>query len=153
MNQYNLQVEILKELKEQMMDNPSLFTAGLLVSQTELALDMQTKIYDDKLDAIMKDSNIIKEKWEHRYQLIDWIENIPKGYVKEYLIHRKQDAIDVTIIRDTSDYNYSNFPYIKQGTILKYAGDEYELESFKHTLIADVATVILVLTKKGEKNV
>lgn len=154
MSQYNLQVEILKELKEQMMDNPSLFTAGLLVSQTELALDMQTKIYDDKINVIMKDSNILKEKLEHRYQLIDWIEAIPE-LIANYSIIKNGNFINIKIERVKNSSKYTEFPYMKKGSQYQYAGNQYECTSFEHKLIDNVATVILLLTKieKGEKNV
>lgn len=142
----------LQELKEKMMHNPNLFTAGLIVAQTELALDAQSQHFTDKMDAILEESADDKIKWQLRYQLINWIEDIAKDFVASYTIERTSNLIKVTIERTKHNMAYGEFPYIKKGTLLKYAGTNYKLESFEHKLIAGVATVLLVLTKEENKN-
>ena len=141
----------LQELKEKMMHNPNLFTAGLIVAQTELALDAQSQHFTDKMDAILEESADDKIKWQLRYQLINWIEDIAKDFVASYTIERTSNLIKVTIERTKHNMAYGEFPYIKKGTSLKYAGSNYKLESFEHKLIDNVATVILLLTKEEKQ--
>lgn len=154
MSQYNVEAERLEELKEQMMDNPSLFTAGLIISQTELALDMQSKIYDDKEKELIQSNTDNKYKWKYRYELIDWLESIPE-LIANYSIIKNGNFINIKIERVKNSSKYKEFPYMKKGSQYQYAGNQYECTSFEHKLIDNLATVILLLTKieKGEKNV
>lgn len=149
---HNIEEDELQDLKEKMMHNPNLFTAGLIVAQTELALDAQSQLFKDKEQALIEENVDNKLTWKHRYDLIDWIENIPKDFVAGYTIERTSDLIKITIERTNQNMAYGGFPYIKKGTYFYYAGDHYKCEAFEHKLIDNVATVILLLTKEENKN-
>lgn len=149
---YTIEEDELQELKEKMMHNPNLFTAGLIVAQTELALDAQSQLFKDKEQALIEENVDNRTIWKYRYELIDWIENIAKDFVASYTIERSSDLIKVTIERTKHNMAYGEFPYIKKGTYFRYAGDHYKCEAFDHKLITGVATVLLVLTKEENKN-
>lgn len=141
----------LQELKEKMMHNPNLFTAGLIVAQTELTLDAQSQHFTDKENALLKENDYNMIKWKYRYDLIDWLEAIPE-LIANYSIIKKGSFIDIRIERAKNSLKYTEFPYIKKGSCFKYAGDKYRCTSFEHKLIDNVATVIILLTKEEDKN-
>lgn len=144
--------EALKELKEYMMHNPNLFTAGLIVAQTELALDAQSQHFADKEKALLEENIDNKHKWKYRYDLIDWLEAIPEELIARYNIIKNGNFINIEIERAKNSSKYTEFPYMKKGHQFQYAGDQYECTSFEHKIIDNVATVILLLTKEEKKN-
>lgn len=148
---HNIEEDELQELKEKMMHNPNLFTAGLIVAQTELALDAQSQLFKDKEEALIEENIDNKLTWKHRYDIIDWIEAIPE-LIANYSIVKNGSFINIKIERTKHNMKYGEFPYIKNGTYFYYAGDHYKCTSFEHKLIDNVATVILLLTKKENKN-
>lgn len=149
---YTIEANELEELKGKMMHNPNLFTAGLIVAKTELALDAQSQLFKEKEEALIEKNIDNKLTWKHRYDLIDWIENKAKDFVAGYTIERSSEFIKITIERAKQNMAYGKFPYIKKGTYFYYAGEHYKCEAFDHKLITGVATVLLVLTKKENKN-
>lgn len=140
----------LYELKDKMMKNPNLFTAGLIVAQTELALQEQSQHFEDKIDELEEENADNKIKWVYRYELIDWLEKIAKDFIAGYTINRTDAVIKVYIERTKHNMAYGEFPYMKKGEHYRYAGDHYICESFDHKLIDNVATVVLILTKEEE---
>lgn len=144
---YIIEEDKLKELKEQMMRNPNLFTGGLIVAQTELALDTQSQYFADKEKELSKKNIDNKYKWKYRYELIDWLEAIPE-LIANYSIIKNGNFINIKIERAKNSSKYTEFPYMKKGHQFQYAGDQYECTSFEHKLIDNVATVILLLTKE-----
>lgn len=141
----------LRKLKEEMMHNPNLFTAGLIVAQTELALDAQSQYFADKEKELSKKNIDNKYKWKYRYDLIDWLESIPELAAK-YSIIKNGNFINIEIERAKNSSKYTEFPYMKKGHQFQYAGDQYECTSFEHKLIDNVPTVILLLNKEEKKN-
>ena len=148
---YTIEEDELQELKEKMMHNPNLFTAGLIVAQTELALDAQSQLFKEKEEALIEENIDNKLTWKHRYDLIDWIEAIPE-LIANYSIVKNGSFINIKIERSKNGLKYTEFPYIKNGTYFYYAGDHYKCTSFEHKLIDNVATVILLLNKEEKKN-
>ena len=63
---HNIEEDELQELKEQMMQNPNLFTAGLIVAQTELALDAQSQLFKDREEKLIEENIDNKLTWKHR---------------------------------------------------------------------------------------
>ena len=149
---YTIEEDELQDLKGKMMHNPNLFTAGLIVAKTELALDAQSQLFKDREEELIEENIDNKLTWKHRYDLIDWIENIAKDFVAGYTIEKTSDLIKITIERTKHNMSYGEFPYIKKGTYFYYAGEHYKCELFEHKLITGVATVLLELTKKENKN-
>ncbi len=148
---HNIEEDELQELKKKMMHNPNLFTAGLIVAQTELALDAQSQLFKDKEEALLKENDYNELNWKYRYSLIDWLEAIPE-LITNYSIVKNGNFINIKIERSKNVLKYTEFPYIKKGTYFIYAGDQYKCTSFEHKLIDNVATVILLLTKEEKKN-
>ena len=148
---HNIEEDELQELKEKMMHNPNLFTAGLIVAQTELALDAQSQHFKDKEEALLKENDYNELKWKFRYSLIDWLEAIPE-LIATYSIVKNGSFINIKIERTKHNMKYGEFPYIKNGTYFYYAGAHYKCTSFEHKLIDNVATVILLLNKEDRKN-
>lgn len=148
---YTIEEDRLQELKEKMIKNPNLFTAGLIVAQTELALDAQSQLFKEKEEALIEENIDNKLTWKHRYDLIDWIEAIPE-LIANYSIVKNGSFINIKIERSKNGLKYTEFPYIKNGTYFYYAGDHYKCTSFEHKLIDNVATVILLLNKEDRKN-
>ena len=148
---YIIEEDELKRLKEEMMENPNLFTAGLIVAQTELALDAQSQLFKDREEELLQKNIDNKYDWKYRYGLVDWLEAIPE-LISNYTIVKNGSFINIKIERTKHNMAYGEFPYIKNGTYFRYAGDQYECTSFEHKLIDDVPTVILLLTKKENKN-
>ncbi len=147
-----IEEEALKELKEYMMHNPNLFTAGLIVAQTELALDAQSQHFADKEKELSKKNIDNKYKWKYRYDLIDWLEAIPEELIAKYSIIKNGNFINIEIERNKNSLKYTEFPYMKKGHQFQYAGDQYECTSFEHKLIDNVPTVILLLNKEEKQN-
>ena len=50
---YNIEKDELGDLKGKMMHNPNLFTAGLIVAKTELALDAQSQLFKDREEELL----------------------------------------------------------------------------------------------------
>lgn len=148
---YNIEEDELKRLKEEMMENPNLFTAGLIVAQTELALDAQSQLFKDREEELLQKNIDNKYDWKYRYGLIDWLEAIPE-LISNYTIVKNGSFINIKIERTKNSLKYTEFPYMRKGHQYQYAGDQYECTSFEHKLIDDVPTVILLLTKKENKN-
>ena len=142
----------LQELKEKMMHSPNLFTAGLIVAQTERALDAQSQYFEDKEKELSKKNIDNKYKWKYRYDLIDWLEAIPEELIARYNIIKNGNFINIEIERNKNSLKHANFPYMNKGYQFQYAGDQYVCTSFEHKLIDNVATVILLLTKEEKKN-
>ncbi|MDN5651017.1 MAG: hypothetical protein L0G51_00155 [Lactococcus lactis] len=149
---YIIEEDKLKELKEQMMRNPNLFTGGLIVAQTELALDAQSQHFADKEKALLEENINNKHKWKYRYDLIDWLESIPEELIARYNIIKNGNFINIEIERVKNSSKYTEFPYMKKGHKFQYAGDQYECTSFEHKLIDNAPTVILLLNKEEKKN-
>lgn len=150
---YIIEEEELKELKEQMMRNPNLFTAGLIVAQTELALDAQSQHFTDKEKALLEENINNKRTWKYRYDLIDWLEAIPEELIARYNIIKNGNFINIEIERNKNSLKHANFPYMNKGHHFQYAGDQYECTSFEHKLYIDnTSTVIILLTKEENKN-
>ncbi|QCW07633.1 hypothetical protein [Lactococcus phage CHPC971] len=150
---YIIEEEALKELKEEMMRNPNLFTGGLIVAQTELALDAQSQHFADKEKALLEENIDNKHKWKYRYDLIDWLEAIPEELIARYNIIKNGNFINIEIERNKNSLKHANFPYMSKGHHYQYAGDQYECTSFEHKLYIDnTSTVTILLTKEEKKN-
>ena len=102
---HNIEENELKELKEKMMRNPNLFTAGLIVAQTELALDAQYQLFKEKEEALIEENVDNKLTWKHRYDIIDWIEAISE-LIANYSIVKNGSFINIKIERTKHNMKY-----------------------------------------------